>query len=101
MSLFFLLFFIKHKKEKLFETSITQTVTEEKSTFKLKNDNGESSFTVSYPGFTKINIEILHNIKDNDLKAEKLFMETEELNEEKMEFLLNSFIKEFQNYTNK
>ncbi len=91
----------KRNEEKLFETSITQTVTEEKSTFKLKNDNGESSFTVSYPGFTKINIEILHNIKDNDLKAEKLFMETEELNEEKMEFLLNSFIKEFQNYTNK
>ena len=89
----------KRYEEKLFETKITQTVTEEKSLFKLENDKGTSTFTVSYPGFTKINIEIIHNIKDSELKAEKLYIETEELTEQKIDYILNSFIKDFQNYT--
>lgn len=55
---------------------------------------------MSYPGYTKINVEIIHNIKNQDLKAEKLFVDTNELSEEKLEYLLNSFIKDFQTYTN-
>lgn len=90
----------KRNEEKLFETKITQTVSEEKSIFKLENDKGKSSFTVSYPGFTKINIEIIHDIKDCEMKAEKLFVETEDLSEQKIDYLLNSFIKEFQTQTN-
>lgn len=50
---------------------------------------------MSYPGYTKINVEIIHNIKNQDLKAEKLFVDTNELSEEKLEYLLNSFIKDF------
>jgi response regulator receiver domain len=90
----------KRNEEKLFETKITQTVTEERGNFSLKNEKGESFFTVSYPGYTKINVEIIHNIKNQDLKAEKLFVDTNELSEEKLEYLLNSFIKDFQTYTN-
>lgn len=90
----------KINEEKLFETKITQKVSSEKGLFRLENEKGQSSFVVSYPGFTKINIEILHNIKDKDLKAEKLFLDTNNLSEEKLEHLLHSFIKEFQNYTN-
>lgn len=90
----------KRNEEKLFETKITQSVTEEKSTFTLENDKGKSTFNVSYPGFTKINIQIMHDIKDSELKAEKLFIDKDELSEEKVDYLLSSFIKDFQNYTN-
>ena len=48
---------------------------------------------------SKINIEIIHNITGEDLKAEKLHVEAQELDEKKLEYLLNSFIKDFQNYT--
>lgn len=89
----------KRNEEKLFETKITQTVSEEKSIFALENENGKSTFTVSYPGFTKINISIIHDIKDSEMKAEKLFVETQDLTEQKIDYLLNSFIKEFQNLT--
>lgn len=90
----------KRNEEKLFETKITQNVTEDRGIFKLENEKGKSSFTVSYPGFTKINVEIMHNIKDKDLKAEKLFVDTNEMSEEKLDYLLNSFIKDFNTYTN-
>ncbi len=90
----------KRNEEKLFETKITQSVNEEKSWFKLENENGKSSFEISCPGFTKINIQVIHDIKDSEMKAEKLYIERDELTEEKIDYLLNSFIKDFQNYTN-
>ena len=89
----------KINEEKLFETKITQRVSSEKASFRLENDKGQSTFAVSFPGFTKINIEILHNIKDADLKAEKLSLDSQQLDGKKIEYLLNSFIKEFQDYT--
>lgn len=90
----------KRIEEKLFETTINQNVTEEKSVFSLENDLGKSLFTVTYPGFAKINIEIIHDVKEMELKAEKLYIDTKELSEEKIEYLLDCFIKDFQNYTN-
>ncbi len=90
----------KRIEEKLFETTINQNVTEEKSLFSLENELGKSLFTVTYPGFAKINIEIIHDVKEMELKAEKLYIDTKELSEEKIEYLLDCFIKDFQNYTN-
>lgn len=90
----------KMNEEKLFETVIKQNVTENKSVFKLINDEIHSSFTVTYPGFTTINIEILHNISDSEAKREKFYLDTNELSEEKIEDMLDSFIKDFQTYTN-
>lgn len=90
----------KRIEEKLFETTINQNVTEEKSVFSLENELGKSLFTVTYPGFAKINIEIIHDVKEMELKAEKLYIDTKELSEEKIEYLLDCFIKDFQNYTN-
>ena len=86
-------------EEKLFQTKIIQNVANGKGLFKLENEKGQSTITVSYPGYTKINIEIIHNITGEDLKAEKLHVEAQELDEKKLEYLLNSFIKDFQNYT--
>ena len=89
----------KRNEEKLFETTINQSVEKEKSIFTLENEKGKSVFSVSYPGYAKITIEIMHDIKDSELKAEKLFLDTEEFSEQKIEYLLNSFIKDFKNYT--
>ena len=86
-------------EEKLFETKITQNVSAAKGSFKLENEKGQSTLTVSYPGYTKINIEIIHNIKDEDLKAEKIHLEARELDENKIEYLLKAFIKDFKTYT--
>ena len=90
----------KRNEEKFFQTKITQKVSEEKSIFIVENEKGTSTFKVTYPGYTKVNIEIIHNIKGQDLKAQKLFVDANDLEEEKIEFFLNSFIKDFQTYTN-
>lgn len=89
----------KRNEEKLFETTIKQNVSDNQSYFKLINDEAESSFTVSYPGFTTINIEILHKLFDDEEKRKKYYIDTNELSEEKIEEMLDTFIKDFQSYT--
>ena len=86
-------------EEKLFETKISQNVSDGKGLFKLENQKGQSTFSITYPGYTKINIEIIHNIKGHDLKAEKIHTDADELDEKKLEQFLSSFIKDFQIYT--
>ncbi len=88
----------KTNEDKLFETKITQNVSEEKSYFSLKNQDCESSFIVTYPGFTTINIEILQKINDKE-KRKKYYIDTNELSEEKIEEMLEDFINDFQNLT--
>ena len=90
----------KIQEEKLFQTKITQKVTKDESIFMLENEKGKSFINITYSGFTKINVEIIHNIKNNDLKAEKIYIETNNFSEKKLENILNSFIKEFQKLTN-
>lgn len=87
-------------EEKLFETQITQKITKEKSYFNLENTKGKSRLSISYPGFTKINIEVLHDIKQQEIKAQKFYIDSNDVTKEKLEFLLNSFIKDFKEYTN-
>ena len=85
----------KTNEDKLFETKITQNVTEQKSYFTLKSQNCESSFIVTYPGFTTINIEILQKVNNKE-KRKKYYIDTNELSEEKIEDLLDEFIQEYQ-----
>lgn len=89
----------KRNEDKLFETKITQIVTEQKSYFNLKTEDAESSFIVTYPGFTTINIEILHKIQENE-KREKFYIDTNELSEEKIEEMLEDFISDYQTQSN-
>ena len=84
----------KTNEDKLFETKITQNVTEQKSYFTLKSQNCESSFIVTYPGFTTINIEILQKVNNKE-KRKKYYIDTNELSEEKIEDLLDEFIQEY------
>lgn len=89
----------KRIEEKLFETKVIQSVNEDFSNFSLENKSGKSTLTIGYAGYTKINIEILHDIKDGDLKADKFFVDTDDLSEQKLEFYIEKFIKDFKNYT--
>ena len=88
----------KTNEDKLFETKITQKVSEQKSFFTLKNQDCESSFIVTYPGFTTINIEILQKIQDKESRK-KYYIDTNELSEEKLEEMLEDFIQDFNNLT--
>ncbi len=89
----------KRIEEKLFETKINQNVDFERGEFNLENKKGKSTFTISYPGYTKIKVEIIHDLSESELKAEKLFIEKDDLTQEKVEYLLDLFIKDFQEYT--
>lgn len=89
----------KRNEERLFETKISQKVGEQKSFFKLENENGFSSLNVNCSDNKNIDIEIFHNIKDMELLADKICLNSNEINEEQIENILNSFIKEFQSYT--
>ena len=88
----------KTNEDKLFETKITQNVNQQKSCFNLKNPECESSFIVTYPGFTTINIEIIQKTQDKE-KRKKFYIDTNELSEEKIEEMLEDFIQDFQTLT--
>ncbi len=89
----------KRNEERLFETKIYQKVNKQKSFFKLENENGFSSINIKYTDNTNIDIEIFHNIKDMELLADKICLNLNEFNEEQIENIIKSFIKDFQNYT--
>lgn len=89
----------KRNEERLFETKISQRVGEQKSFFKLENERGFSSFNVTCTNKADIDIEIFHNIKDMELLADKICFDSNEIDEEQIENILKSFIKEFQSYT--
>lgn len=88
----------KRYEEKLFETKIKQLVSKEKSFFKLENEKGQSSFILTND--TDLKIEILQNIVDMEIKAEKISFDKNKTNVEQIESFLISFIKDFQKYTN-
>lgn len=88
----------KRYEEKLFETKIKQFVSKEKSFFKLENEKGQSSFILTNDSDLKI--EILQNIVDMEIKAEKISFDKNKTNVEQIESFLISFIKDFQKYTN-
>ena len=90
----------KRLEEKLFETKIIQKVEEDLSYFCLENKNIKSTFSVKSSGFTQITIEMTHESEKEEIKPRKVFLEKEEFNEERIEYLLDSFIKYFQYYAN-
>lgn len=88
----------KRYEEKLFETKIKQFVSKEKSFFKLENEKGQSSFILT--NYSDLKIEILQNIVDMEIKAEKISFDKNKTNVEQIESFLIAFIKDFQKYTN-
>jgi hypothetical protein len=84
----------KSYEEKLFDTEIKQSTSEEQCEFSLKNKNGESSLKILYPGFAKIMIYITHAGLDSPENRE-IQLPLNKITQKELISIIESFIKEF------
>ena len=82
-------------EEKLFQTEITHEISEDGCFFILKNDSCNSTFRLTCPGYTRVNIDIAHFCEHEEYK-DKISMNIDEVTPEKISALLDDFIKTFQ-----
>lgn len=81
-------------EEKLFQTQIEQYSNSALSLFSLKKDNRISELKITYPGFSKINVDIVHQGLDSP-ENKRISLDLTELDERKLTKILESFISEF------
>ena len=86
-------------EEKLFKTQIEQYSNSSLSSFSLKKPNNESELKITYPGFSKINIDIVHQGLDSP-ENKHLSLDLSELDEAKLTKILENFIQDFKNFDN-
>ena len=86
-------------EEKLFETQINQFSNESQSVFELKNENFISTLRITYPGFSKINIDIDHGFSKEPLKRTSI--ELNKLSDDMLSKMLEEFIEEYRKECNK
>lgn len=72
---------------------IEQNVNEKQSIFVIKNGELENIFKITYPGFSKINIDIIHDGLDS-AENKRVSFNINELNEDFLEALLDEFYKD-------
>jgi len=84
----------KMYEEKLFHSEIEQYSNSTLSAFILKNTNSLSELKITYPGFSKINIDITHQGLDSP-ENKRISLDLTELDEEKLTKILEDFIQEF------
>ena len=89
----------KAYEPKLFDTKIDQVCSEEKIVFLLKKDYNTSKLRITYPGFSKINIDISHTV-DDEPQNDRISLNLTEVDSEKMTVILEKFIKEFKRNAN-
>ena len=75
------------------DAEIEQNVNEKQSIFIIKNSELENTFKITYPGFSKINIDILHDGLDS-AENKRVSFNINELNEDFLEALLDEFYKD-------
>lgn len=81
-------------EDKLFETKIEQYSNSTLSSFILKKDNNVSELKITYPGFSKINIDIIHQGLDTP-ENQRISLDLTELEESRLTQILEQFVKEF------
>ena len=81
-------------EEKLFQTQVEQYSNSTLSAFTLKKDDKVSEFKITYPGFSKINIDIIHQGLDSP-ENRRISLDLTELDEHRLTKILEDFIKEF------
>lgn len=84
----------KAYEEKLFETKIEQSSNSSLSSFLLKKDDKLSELKITYPGFSKINIDFVHQGFDSP-ENNRISLDLTELDEKKLTEILENFIAEF------
>lgn len=81
-------------EEKLFKTQIEQYSNQTLSSFVLKKDNQISELKITYPGFSKINIDLIHQGLDSP-ENQRISLDLTELDESRLTQILEEFIQEF------
>lgn len=84
----------KQYEEKLFKVKIEQSCDSNLSTFVLKGENQESELKITYPGFSKINIDVIHQGLDSP-ENRRISLNLTQLDEQKLTNILQVFIDEF------
>lgn len=85
-------------EEKLYKTQIEQYSNSTLSSFVLKKSNNVSELKISYPGFSKINIDVIHQGLDSP-ENRRISLDLAELDETRLIRILEDFIKEFKTFT--
>lgn len=86
----------KMYEDKLYKTQIEQYSNETLSAFILKGESSLSELKITYPGFSKINIDIIHQGLDSP-ENKRINLDLTELDETKLTTILEEFIAEFKN----
>ncbi len=81
-------------EDKLVDTKIEQYSNEKLSAFILKNKDRQSTVRITYPGFSKINIDIIHEGLDTP-ENRRISLDLTELEEVKLIKIIDDFIEEF------
>lgn len=84
----------KQYEEKLFKIQIEQKCDSNLSSFALKGENQVSELKITYPGFAKINIDIMHQGLDSP-ENRRISLNLNQLNEKNLTDILLEFINEF------
>ena len=80
---------------KLQGVSLEQISDEGYGVFYIKGKHAVSSFKITSPGFSKINIDITYQSSSNNIDAKRIVLEPEELEQGLLEDLLEQFILEY------
>ncbi len=81
-------------EEKLFQTQVEQYSNSTLSSFVLRKGNQVSELKITYPGFSKINIDIIHQGLDSP-ENKRIGLDLTELDESRLTKILEDFIQEF------
>ena len=81
-------------EEKLFQTQVEQYSNSTLSSFVLRKGNQVSELKITYPGFSKINIDIIHQGLDSP-ENKRIGLDLTELDESRLTTILENFIQEF------
>lgn len=84
----------KSYEDKLFKTNIEQYSNAALSAFILKGENQTSELRITYPGFSKINIDIAHQGLDSP-ENKRISLDLTELDETKLTEIIEDFIAEY------
>lgn len=86
-------------EDKLFNTHIEQYSNSTLSAFVLKSQDNLSELKITYPGFSKINIDIIHQGLDSP-ENRNISLDLTEIEESKLTKILEDFIAEFKSSEN-
>lgn len=87
-------------EDKLYKTEIEQYSNATSSSFLLRKNENSSELKITYPGFSKVNMDIIHHGLESP-ENRRITLDISELDESKLTQILEEFIEEFKTSTEK